>query len=295
MKFYTARFYAMASVCDVTLMTDNEDHARTVTEQVRLEVARIEIKYSRYQPDSVISHINAMAGLNQPITLDDETKELLNFSTYVYELSDGLFDITSGALSRAWDIEKQQILSQTQLDGLLGLVGWDKVGYQGGESISLPIKGMSIDFGGFGKEYAVDCAKDIFLQNGLNIGFINFGGDIYVLGAQPDGQAWKIGIKDPFKADGIMSTIPMRSGGLATSGDYERCFMMNGKRYSHIIHPKTGYPVDFWRSVSVVAQTTLEAGYFSTIAMLMPDAEAFLSRFPIKFLLIAPEGKIIVR
>ena len=153
---------------------------------------------------------------------------------------------------------------------------------------------MEIDFGGFGKEYATDRAASVLTAHGIQHGYVNLGGDVHVVGPQVDGQPWLIGIQNPRGKGQIVATIPMRSGGLATSGDYERFFVLDGRHYCHILNPFTGRPVDFWRSVTVIAPMALVAGSCSTIAMLSEsEAIPFLNNTGFQYLAIDRFGNFV--
>ncbi|QHS10807.1 FAD:protein FMN transferase [Sinimarinibacterium sp. NLF-5-8] len=231
------------------------------------EVQRIEHKYSRYRADSVLSHINAQAGRGRAVTVDAETTALLNYAATAYTQSGGLFDITSGVLRRAWDFKTARVPTQAQIDALLPLVGWSKLRWQS-PHLHLPLAGMELDFGGFGKEYAVDRVAGLLLAAGVRHALVDFAGDLRVLGARADQTAWPIGIQHP-RQSGAIATLPMTHGALATSGDYERGFVHEGQRYSHLLNPQTGWPVQGLMSVSVRADQCLVAGTATTCALLM--------------------------
>lgn len=233
------------------------------------EVARIERKYSRYRLESVVSRIDAAAGLGWS-ECDEETTALLDYADAVYQSSGGVFDVTSGVLRRAWNFERAEAPSPEVLRPLLRLVGWQRVERKG-SAIRLPVKGMQLDFGGIGKEYAADAAAELLAEHGVRHGYVNLAGDIRVIGPKPGGEAWTIGIRDPRKSGESIASIPVSSGAIATSGDYERFFEANGQRYCHIIDPATGYPVNFWRSVTVLAPLATTAGSCTTVAMLLGD------------------------
>jgi thiamine biosynthesis lipoprotein len=218
--------------------------------------------------DSVASAINAAAGTGERIGCDEETMWLLNFANTLHASSDGLFDMTSGVLRRVWNFEKAVVPSQEEIDKVLPLIDWSSVEL-GKSDIRLPRKGMEVDFGGFGKEYAADAAAAKLQKSGVKHGYVNLGGDIRVIGPQPDGSAWNIAIQDPRNRDEIVATIPMFQGGLTTSGDYEKFFELDGRRYCHIMNPKTGLPVRYWQSISIVAPLAIVAGSCSTITMLL--------------------------
>ncbi|MYN08026.1 FAD:protein FMN transferase [Massilia sp. FT127W] len=267
----------MASPCQLLLPAASEEAAQALAAPAMAEVRRIEAKYSRYRSDSVVSAINGAAG-GAPLPLDDETLALLAYADQLYTLSGGLFDITTGVLRRAWNFKQPRVPQPEELAPLLALTGWRKAEREG-SSLRLPLAGMELDFGGFGKEYAADRAAALLLAQGVHCGYVNLGGDLRVLGPQPDGSPWRIAIQHPRQEDGAIAAIDVASGALATSGDYERYFELDGRRYCHILDPATGYPVTAWRSVSVLAPLTVAAGASATIAMLKgPQALDFLAQ-----------------
>lgn len=285
----------MASRCEVRIAATDAPSAHRSAEHAIAEVKRIEAKYSRYRSDSIISRINAAAGTGW-IDLDEESAALFEYADSLFCISDGLFDITSGVLRRAWDFRQPKLPTAQALQPLLALIGWQSVRRQKHthpQRIHLPMPGMEIDFGGFGKEYAADRAAAMLIERGVQSGYVNLGGDLRVIGPQPDGQAWSIGIQDPRKIDQTIAAIPVQSGALATSGDYERFFELDGRRYCHILDPRSGQPVQAWRSVSVLAPLTIAAGSYSTIAMLKGEAGlAFLEDSNLAFLAVSAEGQI---
>ncbi|MGH7186937.1 MAG: FAD:protein FMN transferase, partial [Pseudomonadota bacterium] len=231
------------------------------------DVHRLEARYSRYRSDSLLSEINRVAASGGRITVDEETAGLLNYAAICYRESEGLFDITSGILRRAWRFDRGELPDAAQVRDLLGVVGWHKLRWAA-PVLEFPLPGMEIDFGGVVKEYAVDRAAALCREAGVQHGFVNLGGDIRVIGAHPDGSPWRIGIRHPRRPDDVIQTLSLHAGALASSGDYERCITLNGVRYGHILNPKTGWPVGHLASVSVVGDLCVVAGSASTIAML---------------------------
>jgi thiamine biosynthesis lipoprotein len=263
-------FAAMASPCEVRLEGADRALLERAARQAAEEVRRIETKYSRYREDSIVSRLNAAAG-GAPVEVDAETAALLDFAASLHALSDGLFDITSGVLRRAWDFRAGRLPAPGQLEALLGVIGWQHV-ERDGRHVRLSRPGMELDFGGFGKEYAADRAMAVLAGAGLRHGFVNLGGDLRVLGPRADGSAWHFGIQHPRRDDATIAGVDMREGALATSGDYERHFEHDGRRYCHILDPRTGWPVESWASISVTAPACVAAGALSTIAMLKGEA-----------------------
>ncbi len=266
MEVYRFGFDAMGGSGEVVIALENKKEAHSIARMALAEVGRIEYKYSRYRPESIVSRINATAGCDF-VDCDGETAAFIHYADTLYDKSGGLFDITSGVLRHSWDFSKGNLPEPAKLSEQLSFVGWQRVERQG-NAIRLPVAGMEIDFGGFGKEYAADRAAEIVFNNGVKYGYVNLSGDIRVVGPRPDGEPWVIGIQDPRHKERTIASIPLYTGALTTSGDYERFFEVDGKRYCHIIHPVRGYPVTFWRSVTVVAPSAITAGSCTTIAML---------------------------
>ncbi|MDH4182150.1 MAG: FAD:protein FMN transferase [Betaproteobacteria bacterium] len=289
---YSFAFRAMASRCEVRLFAPDESTAREWSDAGIAEVRRIEEKYSRYREDSVTSALNRSAG-GAGLAVDEETAALLNFGARLHEQSDGAFDLTSGVLRRAWDFKSARLPQAQDIDGLLPLVGWQRIEWDGSQ-LRLPLPGMEIDFGGIGKEYAADRAAARLQELGARHGLVNLGGDVRIIGAQPDGSAWKVGVQDPRGDAGVViASLPVPAGAMATSGDYERFFEHDGRRYCHLLDPRTGWPVAHWRSISVVAPLCVLAGACATIAMLKPvtQALAFLDEQGVRYLGIDASGE----
>lgn len=291
MELFRIIFRAMGGECEMQLAASDRDQAYKNAQLAIDEVHRIEYKYSRYRPDSFISGINASAGSGKPAICDDETLWLLDYANTLFESSEGLFDITSGVLRRAWDFKEKKIPTDAELKSVLALIGWQKA-VREKNTFHLPVAGMEIDFGGFGKEYAADRAAEALSSAGATHAYVNLGGDVRAVGPRPDGKPWVIGIKDPRKVDSIYATFPLESGALATSGDYEKYFEKDGRRYCHILNPFTGRPVNYWRSVSVVAPLAIAAGSYSTIAMLKEAAgTTFLDNMGCQYFCIDQTGQ----
>jgi thiamine biosynthesis lipoprotein len=294
LQIHRLPFKAMGSACEVVLASHTQNEAESMAKLAIDEVLRIERKYSRYTTDSVIAKINQQAGRGA-LQCDDETWALFQFATQLFDKSDGLFDITSGVLRQAWDFKKPEVPTSQKLEVLLPLVGWQNVVLQD-QSIALPLAGMEVDLGGFGKEYAADRAAQVLKEKGVTHGYVNLAGDMRFLGPKPNGEPWMIGIQDPRVPDRVVATLPITQGGLATSGDYERYFELNGQRYCHVLNPKTGMPVSYWRSVSVTSPATVVSGCTTTMVMLKEaDGLAFLQATGFDFFAIDHTGKVHLR
>jgi FAD:protein FMN transferase len=286
------QFSAMACDCEVRISGLSRRKAEPLARLAIAEVQRIESKFSRYRAASVVSRINAAAGSGKAVSVDAETADLLDFAATLFDKSGGLFDATSGTLRKAWDFKAARLPSIDAVNALLPLVGWQHVRWRE-RRIELPIAGMELDFGGFGKEYAADRAATVLQQHGVRHGMVNLGGDIRLVGPRADGSGWSLGIQHPRDDRGLLATLMLGSGALATSGDYERYFERDGIRYCHVLNPRTGWPVNGWRSVSVVAPACLAAGALTTIAMLMGEkALAFLADQAVGYLAVDATGGV---
>ncbi len=278
---FDIRFQAMASPCSVLLDSDDDVLATQVATLAETEALRIEHRYSRYRNDNIIFQINTSDG--KTITVSDELADLLDFADQLYRLSDGLFDISSGALRKIWRFaDNAQPPTAEQIQSMLPLIGWHRVHWQRPELTLKP--GMEIDLGGIGKEYSVDRVFDLIASQSHDAFLVNFGGDLRARGPKRNGEAWQIGIERPDTEQNAISYISLTTGAITTSGDSRRFLQHNGVRYGHILNPLTGYPVmGAPRSVTVIANTTIEAGAFSTLAMLQgANAETFLSENNVK-------------
>jgi FAD:protein FMN transferase len=266
MTLHRFAFRAMAAENEVQVHCADAKLAREAAGRAIDEVARIEAKYSRYRPDSIVSRINAQAG-GAPVEIDAETQGLLAFAGEMFRQSGGVFDATSGVLRRAWRFHEGHVPGDAELAPLVALVGWDRVELGEGR-VRLALPGMEIDFGGFGKEYAVDRAALLLKEAGVESALVNLAGDLAILGPQPGGEPWRVGIQHPRKSDHVLATLPVSSGAIATSGDYERFIERDGVRHCHILDPRTGRSARGLRSVTVHADNCLVAGSATTIAML---------------------------
>lgn len=268
-----ATFSAMASPCELLLEATDEGLARRIGESVAAEAWRIERKYSRYRPDSIVALLNRGG---RPVDLDPETLLLLQFAARCHELSDGAFDITSGVLRRAWKFDGSgHFPAPAEVAALRGKIGFERLQLQGNR-LRVPA-GMELDFGGIGKEYAVDRALALVVSQFDGAALVNFGGDMAASRA-PQSGPWRVGVERPSQLGEPRLLLDFERGGLATSGDTHRFIEHEGRRYSHILDVRTGYPVvDPPRSVTVAASCCVEAGMIATLSMLKGSgAEQFL-------------------
>ncbi len=266
---WQGRFEAMASPCEVLLEVDERVDAERLCAAAATETQRIEAKFSRYRDDNIVHRLNHSQG--RPVTVDDETADLLDFAHRCHEVSSGRFDVTSGVLRRIWKFDgSDNVPSRKQAKGLLPLIGWPKISWR--RPVVVIPEGMEIDLGGLGKEYAVDKVATLLAGRTTAPMLVNFGGDLRAVGRRSDGGNWQVGVELPGLPDTAGLKLELNVGALATSGDARRFLLRGGVRYPHILNPRTGWPVmRAPRSVTVLGDTCTEAGLLATLAMLQGD------------------------
>lgn len=275
--YFRARFIAMGSPCEILVATDSEAEARQLARIAAAEAWRVEDKFSRYLPGNIVHRINNANG--ESVIVDEETGGLLDFAYHLFTLSDGRFDISSGVLREVWRFDgSAHVPGSADVMRVLKRVGWQKVRW---EKPELQLQaGMQIDFGGIGKEYAVDRAAALIVSHSKTPCLVNFGGDLFATSSTDGANGWHVGVDaDAAAKPGANRKIRLHNGGLATSGDARRFLLKDGRRYSHILDPRSGWPIaDAPHAITVAADTCTQAGMLATLAMLQgAGAEAFLS------------------
>jgi thiamine biosynthesis lipoprotein len=266
-------FSAMASRCEVLLETADLEKAGELGHVAAQEAWRIEAKFSRYRADSIVSVINRCEG---EVSVDAETAALIDYAAHCHALSGGRFDITSGVLRRCWKFDgSDRVPGADAVARILPLIGFEKLRWKPPHIALRP--GMEIDFGGFGKEYAVDRVLALLGTRFKGPILVNFGGDLAANHA-PKEAPWQVGVERPDTDREARLLLELTQGALATSGDSRRFLLRDGVRYGHILDTRTGWPVlNPPRSITVAAGTCVEAGMLATLAMLHgAGAEAFL-------------------
>ncbi|MBL9202588.1 MAG: FAD:protein FMN transferase [Opitutaceae bacterium] len=264
-------FHALGTACEVQYAAPGGDAQAQGFERAALAwVTAFEAKYSRFRPDSLVSRINAAAG-REWVAVDAEMEGLLKLCDTLHFMTQGVLDPTALPLLRLWDWKAAapRLPADAEIAAARALVGWKKVQRAPGK-VFLPEPGMALDFGGFGKEYAVDIVAKIAVDHGIRSALVDFGHDLRAVGRPPGRPAWHIGLEDPRhpgRTDGSLGIIGL---GVASSGDYLRCFTIGGKRYGHIVDPRTGWPVAHGAiQATVVAPSCLQAGVLSTTAFVL--------------------------
>ena len=277
-------FRAMGTHCEIQYACDESKRAEAFERTALAWLQAFEAKYSRFRDDSLVSRINAAAG-RQWIEVDAEMEQMLKLCDTLYFLTQGILDPTALPLLRVWDYKAEHPVLPTDaaIAAARRLVGWPKVQRAPGK-ILLPDVGMALDFGGFGKEYAVDVVAQLAVDLGISNVLVDFGHDLRAMGKPPGRPAWHIGLEDPrHPGDAAGSVALSGSRGIASSGDYLRRFTLGGKRYGHIIDPRTGRPVaNGCSQATVISGTCLYAGVLSTTAFVLGPMKGieFIQSFP---------------
>lgn len=269
------RWSALGTACEIQYVCDDERRSRAFETDALAWVETFEARYSRFRPDSLVSRINDAAG-GDWIDVDEEMDALLGFCASLHFITRGVLDITAAPLLRLWNYKSAapRIPSSSEIAAALRLVGWEKIQREPGR-MRLPERGMAIDFGGWGKEYAVDAVAALARSHGITRALVDFGHDIMAVGAAPGKPGWHIGLEDPDAPSGpCRGSLAALDVGVATSGDYLRGFTHEGRRYGHIVDPRSGRPVaNGCRQVTVVAPTCLLAGALSTALFILGPEE----------------------
>lgn len=262
------QFSALGTRCRVHLLAP-AGQVRSTAEAVIDWVAAFEAKYSRFLPDSLVSRINAAAG-KEWVSLDPDADRLFALCDQLVFLTRGILDPTALPMIRLWDWKTGRVPSDAEVDDARARVGWRLVERAPGR-IRLRQPGMALDLGGLGKEYAVDQVIALLAQRGVTSALVDFGADVRVMGPPPDGRpAWFIGLEDPARPGNAWTGLAVRNAAVASSGDYVRKFEADGRRYGHILDPRTGRPVaNGVRAVSVIAPSCTQAGMLSTTACVL--------------------------
>ena len=267
-------FRAMGTACGIQFQCDRDARARDFRDAVLAWLARFETRYSRFRADSLVSQINESAG-GAAIPLDREDTELLNLCDWYHWVTRGVFDPTTLPVQRVWNHHRAQgeLPSDEEVAIARALVGWRMVERTEG-SIRLPRPGMELDLGGIGKEYAVDRTIALARDFAITSILVDYGQDLRVLGSPPEGGLWRIGLEHPGDPERCWGGIAVSERAVCSSGNYRRFVEINGRRYGHIVDPRTGWPVAHGTlSATVVAPSCTEAGILSTAAFILGGDE----------------------
>ncbi|GJN59950.1 FAD:protein FMN transferase [Elizabethkingia anophelis] len=288
----------MGSRFQITLVDKDSISAERNIDKAVAEITRIENLISEWRPETQISQVNQNAGI-KPIKVDKEVFDLTKKGIYFSKLTDGAFDISIVAMDKIWkfDDSMDELPSEQAIKESVRNVGYRNIILDSTNStIFLKNPGMKIGFGSIGKGYAADKTRDLMKSMGVKAGIIDASGDISTWGTQPDGKPWAIGINNPFNDHKMAAILYFKENAVTTSGSYEKYAEIHGKRYSHIMNPKTGYPSTGLTSVTITGPNATMANGFSTSIMVLGEKEGLklLKQFPeYHYLLITDKGKIV--
>jgi thiamine biosynthesis lipoprotein len=274
----------MGSVFGFVLVENDTVQAQRYFQLVIDEIERIENLISEWRPNTQISEVNQNAGI-RPVKVDREVFELTRRAIHYSRLTEGAFDISIAALDNVWffDGSMEQLPSDDVIRNSVQHVGYQHIILDSVNStIFLEKKGMKIGFGSIGKGYAADKGRELLQSLGVVGGIVNASGDLAAWGMQPDKRPWKIGVSNPFKVHKMIKVLKLRYGAVATSGSNEKFVEIDGKRYSHIINPKTGWPSTGLTSVTVSGSSAEFANFLSTSIMVLGNqhGKELIKKFP---------------
>jgi len=284
----------MGTVVTISALAGNGQNLEEAVQAAFSEMSRVEKLMSPHQVGSDLQHL---AAPTSTVTVSSETAAVLQQALAISATSSGAFDPTLGGLKELWDIEGEhpRVPTQTEIDQVLSHAGWQKISVQG-QSVHKDDLLTQIDLGGIAKGYAIDRAIAVLQEHGVTLASVNAGGDIRLLGQRPD-RPWRIGIQHPRQPQALIATLEMQSGAVVTSGDYERFFEADGKRYHHLFDPRSGYPGRLCQSVTITAPDATTADALATAVFILgPQAgQELLKQFPqAAAIIIAADGTALV-
>jgi FAD:protein FMN transferase len=262
----------MGNRFELSVVDDNEEEAFQKIALAVCEIQRIEKLLTTFSEDSQTNQVNRQAGI-APVKVDREVFDLVQRSKRISDITQGAFDISYGSADKKlwnFDLQMTSLPDANMARRAVHLINYKNIILDSGEcTIFLKEKGMRIGFGGIGKGYAAERAKQVLLGAGVDSGIVNAAGDLTAWGHQPNGDEWTIGIADPNAARTPFSYLSVTDTAIATSGNYEKYVMIDGNRYSHTIDPKTGLPVSGIKSVTVLSTNAEIADAMATPIMIM--------------------------
>ncbi len=271
----------MYTIVSVTVVSDSKEKADLAIEKAFDEIRRIEKLINFYSPTSEVSLINKYAGI-KPVKVSKETLEIIKKAIYVSDITNGAFDATIGPLVKLWDFHRRVIPDKKKIYKAKKYVGYKNIVIdEKNSTVYLKKKGMYIDLGGIAKGYTADKIVEILKKSGIKSGIVAVGGDIKAFGRKPDGSPWIVGVRHPRSENrsDVIATLYLEDKAISTAGDYERYFIIDSKRYHHILDPATGYPATESISVTVISDNGYLADGLSTgFFVLGPEKSLTLAR-----------------
>lgn len=269
---YKKNLKLMGNRFEISILANDEDYANANIDLAVAEISRIEKLLTTFSNDSVTFQINENAGI-QPVVVPKEVFDLIFRCQMISKMTQGAFDISYGSIDKKFwnfDLNMTSLPDKDVAKKTVELINYENIILnKNDQTVFLKNKGMRIGFGGIGKGYAAECAKKILKQNGIESGIVNAAGDLTAWGYQENGEAWTIGIADPNKKESVFSTFNITNTSVATSGNYEKFVLIDGKKYSHTIDPKTGYPISGIKSVTIIAENAEIADALATPVTVM--------------------------
>jgi thiamine biosynthesis lipoprotein len=296
-KLYRQSRFLLGTVVDLMVVSSSERHAQEAMEAAYAEMSRAEALLNRYDDKSQIARINKRAG-SEMISVDREVQEILQRSLHYAVRTDGLFDITVGALIDLWGIgtDRERVPDSEELQRTLQYVDYRYLELHVDQGVRLRFPEVTLDLGGVAKGYSIDRGIEILRSHDVTGALLNAGGDIRGFGTKIDGAPWRIGVRHP-RDPGILGVVELRDRAIATSGDYERYFLSQGTRYHHIFVPHTGMPARECQSVTILAETAEEADVWATTVFLLGPERglAFIEEeTSIEGMIVNADGEIIL-
>ena len=289
----------MGSRFDVTVVHESDEKAEAYIDTAIAEIERIENVISEWRPLTEVSQVNKKAGVS-PVKVSTELLDLTERARYFSEVTNGAFDISFASADKLWkfDGSMKALPSEKEIAASIRLIGYQNIRINRKRStLYLRKKDMKIGFGSIGKGYAADRAKQVLIEKGVPAGIINASGDMNTWGTHPDGTPWTAGISNPIDKNKVFAVLPLDlHTAVVTSGNYEKFVHIGGKRYSHIINPKTGYPAQGLASVTILADSAERANGFSTSIMVLGAKKGLelLARYPdVQGVLVTDAGDVL--
>jgi thiamine biosynthesis lipoprotein len=307
-RIYRKSKILMDTFVTITVVSNSENSAGKAIDNAFSEIERLEKLSNFFSSESEVSRINKNAGISGVRVLPD-ILDMLNKAIMVSEKTEGSFDVTIGPVISLYDFHKKIKPEESVIKKNLSLVNYRYLIINRDKSTAfLKKKGMLIDLGGISKGYAADKAVETLKRNGINSGLVSIAGDIKAFGLKPDGKPWKIGIRNPRIppnpplvkggkggfSDDIMATLELKDMAISTSGDYERFFIIDGRRYHHLLSPRTGYPAQKCQSVSVITKEGAFTDAFATGVFILGPEKGIkvLEKLGFDGIIVDSQGKV---
>jgi thiamine biosynthesis lipoprotein len=287
----------MGTVVEITVAHPDGEHARAAMEAAFSEFERIDRLLSGYEEASEVTRINREGRLAE-VEVGGELLRLLKKSLEISRLSDGAFDVTIGPVMKLWNFDEGgTVPSSAEVAAVLASVGFDKVSLNAERrTVRLLAEGGAIDMGGIGKGYAVDLAAARLREKGVDNAIIDAGGDLKLLGRKPGKDFWRIGVRHPRDAARLLVSLDLAETAVVTSGDYERFFVAEERRYHHLLDPRTGYPASSCQSATVIAPDAVDADAYATAVFVLGPEKgmALLRSLPgVEGIVVDSDGKVL--